>query len=124
MLLTLSDLILKLIKNLINWMLRNFNLTFIGLCLILILPYLIAAFYIEPNYDDFYFSSAIRKMGAFGFTDYFYHNWSGRYSSVFIFSSYDAHIVGTSNCYYVLFSLILMAGLILSVFCLDRKSVV
>jgi hypothetical protein len=88
----------------------RFELLVIFASALIIIPFISAAFFIHPYYDDFYFSDVIGRMGAWKYMIYFYYQWSGRYFFNFIFATYNAHIVNASNIYYVIYALLLIFG--------------
>jgi hypothetical protein len=95
---------------------KYFKAIIIALCLLAILPYFLACWYIHPFFDDYFFASQIHANGLAGFTRYFYLNWSGRYSEEILMAIVNSKIKDASNVQYFLFGLFVLTSLLCSFF--------
>src|SRR5881275_2025197 len=84
------------------------------LLLLLFFPLLWISQYNYPSGDDYYIAFLAKKLGALGATKWWYLNWSGRYSFLFLQS-----LISTSDNWLTLYKVFPVALLLAGFGCLN-----
>lgn len=72
------------------------NAAVIATVILCILPFILICIYVHPHYDDYYLVNELAGRNIFEATIYWYNNWTGRFSAIFI-DSILAH--GTTHIF-------------------------
>lgn len=63
---------------------KSINYALVILIIICLLPFFLLCFYIHPHYDDYVILNRLSNRNIFEATLYWYNNWTGRYSTIFV----------------------------------------
>jgi hypothetical protein len=96
-------------KNLFFWILAFF-----------ILPFVLVAFFVHPQLDDFIFTEYTRVYGFTNAQYFFYTKWLGRYSSTALLCSINPLLIKSVLLYRII-PILIIAGTGLSLYFLQRR---